>query len=300
MHNEELWTTQVQKYMEGESCKKDIRHWARVDESLPFLKNFRGPDNAGWRSQCSLIGKDCTVALLHSACSASGTTPKELLLTAVGFAYQSLLRQEQCCIHVEDSSRPTCFAADYSQTVGYFTRIVPVPLQLMEADELGRTIRAAKESLRQAPGAGIGDRVRWLNNGKEGVPRLRTLMRARGFSVAIADEPGSIADGSESLAGAPGEITIHTGEYRRSETYSEFALVVSFSAEAGAIACNLEYKERVFGEKEINAFAADCCRWTEQIISYCLGLSVAEASPSDYGQQELSIEDLDIINNLFK
>src|SRR5262249_24976597 len=69
--------------------------------------------------------------------------------------------------------------ADLTRTVGWFTTIFPVVLDLGAATGPGKVIQRVKEQLRAVPGRGLGyGLLRWLREGEAAAARLATLPRA--------------------------------------------------------------------------------------------------------------------------
>ncbi|MGC1331021.1 amino acid adenylation domain-containing protein, partial [Pseudomonas sp.] len=105
-----------------------------------------------------------TRQLLRQAPAAYRTQVNDLLLTALARGWQRWSGQDAVHVELEGHGREQEWvaAADLSRTVGWFTSTYP--LRLQATGEVGDSIKAIKEHLRQVPNRGIGHGVlAWLS-----------------------------------------------------------------------------------------------------------------------------------------
>jgi amino acid adenylation domain-containing protein/non-ribosomal peptide synthase protein (TIGR01720 family) len=105
-------------------------------------------------------------ALLVDANTAFGTTTEDLLLTALGRALQRCHGAEASLIALEGHGREDLVPGlDLSRTLGWFTSLFPVRIELPADRDPGWHIRATKDMLRRVPSKGAGYGVlRYLRN----------------------------------------------------------------------------------------------------------------------------------------
>ena len=96
-----------------------------------------------------------------------------MLLAAVLKAFAQWTGIPSLLLDLEGRGREVIFeSVDLSRTVGWFTTISPVVLELGESDTPGETLRAVKEELRRIPNEGIGyGALRYLSAGIRQSPR---------------------------------------------------------------------------------------------------------------------------------
>ena len=98
-----------------------------------------------------------TQALLHEVPKAYHTQINEVLLTALVQATMQWTGEPALLVDVEGHGREDIFGeVDLSRTVGWFTTIFPVVLDVGEARGPGDALKLVKEQLRAVPNKGIG------------------------------------------------------------------------------------------------------------------------------------------------
>jgi amino acid adenylation domain-containing protein/non-ribosomal peptide synthase protein (TIGR01720 family) len=121
-----------------------------------------------------------THALLHEVPAAFRTEIIDVLLTALVEAYASLTGSRSMLVDLEGHGREPLFDdVNVSRTVGWFTSLYPVMLDLEHLTEPESRLQAVKEYMRQIPQRGIGYGIlRYLCDDPDVVQQLRTLPRA--------------------------------------------------------------------------------------------------------------------------
>src|SRR4029079_11306796 len=99
------------------------------------------------------LDADETQSLLQEVPSAYRTQINDVLLTALAQALRSVTGSSQFMVDLEGHGREAIFDdVDVSRTVGWFTTLFPVWLELeTEAAGPGAALRAIKEQLRAVP-----------------------------------------------------------------------------------------------------------------------------------------------------
>jgi hypothetical protein len=73
---------------------------------------------------------------------------------------------------------------DLSRTVGWFTTIFPVLLNLPATSDLATTVKTIKEQLREIPNRGIGyGLLRYLSGDESIAEKLQTYLKLRCYST---------------------------------------------------------------------------------------------------------------------
>jgi amino acid adenylation domain-containing protein/non-ribosomal peptide synthase protein (TIGR01720 family) len=111
------------------------------------------------------LDADETRALLRDALAAHHADINAVLLTALAQALTRWTGSRTALIDVESHGRADLFDdVDVSRTVGWFTSVYPVQLQVDARAQPGEALRAIKEQLRRVPNHGIGYGVlRYVN-----------------------------------------------------------------------------------------------------------------------------------------
>ena len=98
-----------------------------------------------------------TTRLVKEAPRAYRTEINDMLLTALGKALSEWSGERHVAVELEGHGREDIVEGlDISRTVGWFTTMYPVVLELDEGQELGEQLIGVKEQLRSIPNKGIG------------------------------------------------------------------------------------------------------------------------------------------------
>ncbi len=140
----------------------EVAHWreaARGGE-LPRLArpDLRGADTVAVARSVSLsLAPEETRALLREVPEVYRTRIDEVLLAALARAFALRRDVRSLRVDVEGHGRePFGAGLDLSRTVGWFTAIYPVLLEIADPADPGACLREVKERLRLVPGRGIG------------------------------------------------------------------------------------------------------------------------------------------------
>jgi non-ribosomal peptide synthase protein (TIGR01720 family) len=119
-----------------------------------------GDTEATTRAVTVSLDPALTRAFLKDALRAYQTRPEELLFAALVEAVGGWTGERALQVDVEGHGREPVFAGaegvDLSRTVGWFTSVHPVWLDLRRAQGPGEAVKAAKETLRRVPHRGLG------------------------------------------------------------------------------------------------------------------------------------------------
>jgi amino acid adenylation domain-containing protein/non-ribosomal peptide synthase protein (TIGR01720 family) len=139
---------------------EELAFWQAVPWSLaPKLPRDHDGDNSAGSVRMLRTRLDAaeTRALLQEVPAAYRTRINDVLLTALAKTFAGWTGEQQLLIDLEGHGRDALTGAlDVSRTVGWFTSLFPVLLDLGPAADLGTALRAVKEQLRAIPRNGIG------------------------------------------------------------------------------------------------------------------------------------------------
>lgn len=156
------WAERLVSHVAGGNLDDELEHWAAVlgaCEPLPVDHARAGQASPAATVQVRL-GADETDALLRAAPTAYRTRVNDVLLAALAWALCRWTGTSPACIDLEGHGREDLLdGADLSRTVGWFTTVCPIAL---EVPERGQTpawrplIKSVRRQLRDVPGNGIG------------------------------------------------------------------------------------------------------------------------------------------------
>jgi amino acid adenylation domain-containing protein/thioester reductase-like protein/non-ribosomal peptide synthase protein (TIGR01720 family) len=160
----------------------ELAYWADpVREQVRRLPvDFPDGDNAFASAETVAVALEVeeTQALLREVPAAYRTRIDDALLGAVLQAFSAWTGEPRLLVDLETHGRDEEEGIDLSRTVGWFTAVYPVLLELRGGESPGEAIRTVKEQLRAVPGGGTGyGALRYLAS-PETAERLRALPAA--------------------------------------------------------------------------------------------------------------------------
>jgi amino acid adenylation domain-containing protein/non-ribosomal peptide synthase protein (TIGR01720 family) len=146
------WVAAIKAYPQQHEDEKAC--WENLIESLPDYTPWGEKHDQPLQREIRL-SEEITGRLLKEANEAYFTGINDLLLTAFAYALQAWQGAAIQGITLEGHGRENIDPSlDHSHTLGWFTNVYPVRLNLGE--DLGQSIMNIKQSLRQIPAKGIG------------------------------------------------------------------------------------------------------------------------------------------------
>ncbi|MFC4547220.1 non-ribosomal peptide synthetase [Paenactinomyces guangxiensis] len=156
-------------------------YWVAIQpESLPVLlaDNPEGSNTEADVEQITLsLDAEETKALLQTVPAAYRTQINDVLLSALTKVICRWTGKKTMYLTLEGHGREDIIEGiDLSRTVGWFTSMYPVLLQLDHGKSWGDTLKSVKEQLRSIPNKGIPYGIcRYLGEDQEGMERLKLL-----------------------------------------------------------------------------------------------------------------------------
>ncbi len=234
------------------------------------------------------LSPESTRALLREASAAYRTRPDDLLLAAVVHAFAPWTGSPRLVLHLEGHGREELFpGVDLSRTVGWFTTLTPVALDLAGADDPGAAIRRVKEALRAIPRRGLGyGLLRRL-----GDPAIQERLAARREPEVVFNYLGQLdlvlPEGSRFAPAAESSGTPRSPRMRRRHRIEINAGVVD-----GRLQAHWSHGRTVHARATIEALAARFLAALDELIDHCTTPGAGGWTPSDFplariGQQAL-------------
>jgi non-ribosomal peptide synthase protein (TIGR01720 family) len=155
------WAQSLFDYAQSPELLAEQDYW--VTESLditPLLPlDFSDGENVESSTETVMVALDAeeTDALLHEVQSTLRAHINDILLTSLAHAFSQWTGERSLLVDLEGHGRePLIPNLDLSRTVGWFTNIFPVVLDLGEQREAVAELRSVKEQLRRVPKHGTG------------------------------------------------------------------------------------------------------------------------------------------------
>ncbi|WP_410618625.1 non-ribosomal peptide synthase/polyketide synthase [Amycolatopsis sp. cmx-8-4] len=263
------------------SFDEDLDHWRAVDGAQIPLDADGVDTVAGTRTVTTRLDAELTRTLLQDVPGVYRTQVNDVLLAALGRALGRWTGTERVLLDLEGHGREELFDdVDLSRTVGWFTSLFPVALDVPGGD-WGEALKRTKEQLRAIPARGLSyGALRYLTGtAPEVTPRLSFNYLGR-FEVA-----GDLYRGLErdlELSQSPDAIRAH-------------AVDVVARVTDGCLEITWFYSDRLHREATIGAVADDLVHGLAEIAAHCADPAAGGRTPSDFPLAHLDQAGVDTI-----
>jgi amino acid adenylation domain-containing protein/non-ribosomal peptide synthase protein (TIGR01720 family) len=282
------WAEKLSEYAQSPALRRELPYWLsetrRTVSGIPV--DYFGGENTE-ASACTVsvsLDADETRALLREVPKAYHTQIHEVLLTAQARAFRWWTGTGTMLVDIEGHGREEIFDdIDLSRTVGWFTSVFPLLLDIEGADEPGESLKAVKEQIRRIPNGGIGyGLLRYMTGdaciGKslQELPQAEVIFNHMGQfdQVVGASAPFGPAPESSGPAHSPRALRGHL-------------LEINGGVLDGRLRSNWTFSENTHNRWTIEEVARRFLGELRLIISHCLSPDAYCYTPSDFPHAHL-------------
>ncbi|HEY2194794.1 MAG TPA: non-ribosomal peptide synthase/polyketide synthase, partial [Actinomycetospora sp.] len=272
------WAMRLCEHARAGGFDDELGHWtgqAAADPALPT--DGDGPSTtASERSVTVHLDPDLTRALLQDVPGAFRTQINDVLLAALGRVLGQWTGRDQVLVDLEGHGREDLFDdVDLSRTVGWFTTMFPIALDVLSGDDWGATLKAVKEQLRAVPRRGLGyGALRYLTEAgrvADGPTPQISFNYLGQFDWSTGDDDGLLRGLRGGLAG-----NAHPAARRA------HLLDVVGRVEHGCLEIDWNYSAGVHDETTVRSLAEQMLSALRAIIGHCAAPGAGGRTPSDF------------------
>jgi amino acid adenylation domain-containing protein/non-ribosomal peptide synthase protein (TIGR01720 family) len=289
------WAQSLSEYAQSPALEQELDYWLDSSRSAvaPLPVDYpAGRDANTVTSACNvsvLLSTEETRALLQEVPKAYHTQINDVLLTALVQTFAQWSGDHCLLVDLEGHGREEILeAVDLSRTVGWFTTIFPVLLELQE-DDPGEALKSVKEQLHGIPHRGIGyGLLRYLKEDAAITEKLRVLPQPEvSFNYLGQFDQVVSPDALFQLAKeSSGPEHSHLGS--RSHLLDVSALVAG-----GQLQLGWTYSSNLHQRATIESLAEGFVMGLRSLITYCQSPEAGGYTPSDFPEINLNQEKLD-------
>ena len=287
------WAEQLSAHAKSDELKAEFPYWRDLMKlpaaSLPVDSEGRTNTAASAATVTVSLSPRETLALLMESPAAYRTQINEVLVTALADTIAEWTGDSSVLLDIEGHGREEIFPnIDLSRTVGWFTTIFPVMLDLRETQGIVNRLRVVKERLREVPNRGIGyGLLRYLSGNKEIVDILNSQPQAqvRFNYLGQTDRAAS----SHLLFKPAAEST---GPNQSPNTERHYLLNVIGAVTGGQLRFEWTYSANIHRRETIERLAASYAARLRNLIVSARNVDATTLSPTDFPSAKLSREDL--------
>jgi amino acid adenylation domain-containing protein/non-ribosomal peptide synthase protein (TIGR01720 family) len=236
------------------------------------------------------LGRQATRALLLGAGRAYHTEVNDLLLAALAFVLRDWTRSSEVGLLVEGHGREGLITdADVTRTVGWFTSLFPVRLELADCSDQGSLVRSVKEQLRAIPDRGMSyGMLRYLDPDQERRRRLALPPQAQMTFNYLGQ-----VDQGEAVLEHLRPAREPSGPSRGAGNQRSFLIELNCWVADGELTCAWSYGSRVHQRSTIVEIAQGFINQLQQLVDHCLSVTTARYTPADFPLAGLDQQALD-------
>ncbi|PMB23519.1 non-ribosomal peptide synthetase [Fischerella thermalis] len=292
------WSSCLQKYAQSSALLSELDFWLAMQHKsvAPIPRDFSNGNNTEETTSTLSVSLSTeeTQSLLQQVPAAYRTQINDVLLTALILTFNQWTGENSLLIDLEGHGREEIFEdVDLSRTVGWFTTIFPVHLNLENANDLGKALKSIKEQLRAIPNRGIGyGLLRYLSQDKEIAKQFSKSKAEVAFNYL-----GQFAQvlPESSLFNLTQELSGSTKSLRNQRTH---LLEINAGIYQGNLEMSWSYSHQLHRHTTIDALAQNFIETLRSLISHCQSPDVGDFTPSDFAdfqQSQWDQTDLDAI-----
>ena len=285
------WSYRVQEYAKSAILQQEKAYWLSQAQKpiSPLPVDYPDGDNTVASAQTISIALSAeeTHALLQQVPQVYQMQINDVLLSAIAQAFAQWTGHTSLLVDLEGNGRDDIFEnLDLSRTVGWFTTLFPVVLELGKTTEPKDALISCKEQLRRITNEGLGYGVlRYLT---EEAAQLQSAPQAEIIFNYLGQLDRFIPE--ESIF----KLTDWNLDPRRSPQGKRTHLL-----EGNAFVSNEQlwltwtYSENLYKCATIESLTENCWQELRKIIAHCQSPEAGGYTPSDFPDVELSQAQLD-------
>lgn len=291
------WAELLRERARGSLPSGELPYWlaAPRGEALPLPLDLQGGANtvASARTISLSLSVHETEQLLREAPAAYHTEVNDVLLAALGQTLAEWTGRALVLVDLESHGREQLDELDLSRTVGWFTSIFPVLLDLSERHAPAALLTSVKEQLRHVPGLGANYGLLRYLGAEDVAARLRVLPPAELIFNYLGrfEQPGKAGHATSGL----GATLMDGGLSQSAQALRSHRLEVNALVAEGRLEIRWTYSEQLHRAATIESLArrnmAELCA----LIAHCVAAESGQYTPSDFPELELSQAELDIV-----
>ncbi len=285
------WAEQFVIYAQSETVQQELSKWLdqpwRAAQRLPVDHPQGCNTVASEQTHFTALNPSETHTLLQEIPPVYHTQINDVLLAALAQAFKQWTGAHTLLLDLEGHGRQEVIEGiDLSRTVGWFTSVFPVCLNIEDAQTPRQALIGVKEQLRCIPENGINYAVlKYLN--ENGSKTLQNLPKAE----LIFNYLGQL---DQTLSGTilqPAEESV--GPCRSTRELRSYLIEINSSISAGRLQLAWTYSPNCHRSSTIEQFAAQYMQALREIIAHCQAAQTSENTAADFPAARLNQSELE-------
>ena len=291
------WSERLQEWGKSEELQEELNYWLDVSDKqvsrLPV--DYQNTANlvAYEKTVSVALSAEETKALLQEVPAAYRTQINDVLLTALTQTFGRWTGSNSLLVDLEGHGREDMFEGiNLSRTIGWFTSVFPVFIDVGKTADLGIALKSVKEQLRSVPNRGISfGALKYLSgeNGKklDNLPQSEVCFNYLGQFDQLLPESSLLK-----LSSKP------SGPIRSPQGKRRYLIEINAFIADGKLQIDWNYSENIHRQATIESLAAGFIEALQLIIQYCQSLETGGLTPSDFAEFKWSRWSQDDLDNI--
>ncbi|MEG4417921.1 amino acid adenylation domain-containing protein [Microcoleus sp. LAD1_D5] len=291
------WAERLHEWARSPELQREFDYWfalshqptSRLPVDFPNAANLVASE----KTVSVALSVEETKLLLQEVPAAYRTQINDVLLTALGQAFERWTGNNSLLLELEGHGREDIFnGVDLSRTIGWFTAVFPVLLNLEKPADLGAEIKSVKEQLRAVPNRGIGCGVLGYLN-PEIAKKLHKLPQAE-VSFNYLGQFDQVLPKSSllMLSSEP------SGPIRSPRGNRCYLLEINGFIASNKLQLDWTYSENIHRRESIENLATGFIESLRSLIKYCQSPDAGGCTPSDFAEFKWSQWGQDDLDNI--
>lgn len=155
------WAVKLCRYADSRNLLKELDYWKKMAD-IPFTPVPRDREvtdrkQTDTRTVTVDLSPGYTAKLLKEVPTAYNTEINDILIASLGLAFNEWGKMNTVAIELEGHGREDIISdVDINRTIGWFTSIYPVCIDMQKFPDIPAMVKGTKETLRRIPNKGIG------------------------------------------------------------------------------------------------------------------------------------------------
>lgn len=288
------WVTGLQAYAHQKELLQELGYWEKLLKMKTDVFPKETPVNKARMGDSitldfGLSGEE-TEILLKNVNQAYSTEINDILLTGLGLALKEWTGGDRFLINLESHGREKIIAdIDIKRTVGWFTAFYPVLLDMTKSQEMSVQIKQIKEEFRHIPNRGIGYGIlKYIAPSEIG----ETLKFLRDPEICF----NYLGQFDQDLNTELFQLSsLSTGIPVNPNSKRIFGLDINGMISGGQLRFYFNFHRNEYTKETIKKLMIIFSKRLREVINHCMKKEEPELTPTDFDDQELSLEELEEI-----
>ncbi|MBW4500874.1 MAG: SDR family NAD(P)-dependent oxidoreductase [Scytonema hyalinum WJT4-NPBG1] len=293
------WALRLTEYAQSIELQREQVYWlaAERDWVLPLPVDYADGANTVESAETISVTLSLseTQALQEEIAATYRVQTDDVLLAALAQAFSKWTGTRSLLIDLEGNGRDVIFDdIDLSRTVGWFTNIAPMLLEIGETEQTGEILKQVKEQLRSFPNQGLGYGVlRYLSGDEIITEKLRSLQQAEVLFLYLGNYERTVPESSLLKLSPKSSGLSRSSRAQRSHLIEINALIVQDQLKVDWI-----YSQNVHRQETVETLAQDFLAALQALITDSQSSSSKNFTASDFAEFKLSQWNQDDIDNI--